>query len=128
VRCLSIDLVVVYFNVNYDVWERVRVMVESSGLDERNIRAQPRRRIKRSKSLFYIKSSGNARLLGIGNDARQSDYLHTAEIGTDKSKADEKRAFRPCRQHVYYDSNYLKLQGYTAGSGHQIQPGAQAVH
>lgn len=54
-RCLSIDLVVVYFNVNYDVWERVRVMVESSGLDERNIRAQPRRRIKRSKSLFYIK-------------------------------------------------------------------------
>jgi hypothetical protein len=44
-----------------------------------------------------------------GNDARQSEFLHTAEIG-------------------YYDSNYLKLQGYTAGSGHEIQPGAQSVH
>jgi hypothetical protein len=62
------------------------------------------------------------------NDARQSDFLHMAEIGTDKSKAGEKRAFTPYRQYVYYDSNYLKLQGYIAGSGHEIQPGAQSVH
>jgi hypothetical protein len=55
-----------------------------------------------------------------GNDARQSDFLHTAEIGADKSKAGEKRAFKPYRQYVYYNSNYLKLQGYTAGSGHEI--------